>query len=179
MAKKIALAIAAALAALLVLVATRPGTFHVERSTTISAPPEVVFAQIDDFHEWRAWSPWEHIDPELARTYDGPQAGVGASYSWSSKNDKVGKGRMTILESKKPSVVRIELAFLEPFTATNTATFTITPAGQGTEVRWAMDGSNNFAAKAMLLVMDMDKLVGGDFEKGLASMKAAAEAKAR
>ncbi len=156
-----------------VYVATRPGAFRIERSTTIDASPAKVFALINDFHEWAKWSPWEKIDPSMAKTYEGSEAGKGAVYRWSGDN-KAGQGVMTILESAADSRIEIELAFLKPFQATNKAIFTLEPEGSGTKVSWAMEGNRAFAIKAFNVFMDMDKLVGNDFEKGLASMREAA-----
>ena len=166
--------IAAVVVVLGVVVATRPATFHVERSITIAAPPENAFAQVNDFRAWGAWSPWEKKDPQMQRTFDGAPSGTGATYAWVGNNE-VGEGRMTIERSEKPSLVAIKLEFFKPFAATNAATFTFTPASAGTKVTWAMDGRNNFVAKAVHLVMDMDKMVGGDFERGLAALKTVAE----
>ena len=166
--------LAAAIVVLVAVVATRPDTFHVERSITIAAPPERAFAQVNDFHAWGGWSPWEKKDPQMKRTYGGAPSGTGATYAWAGNND-VGEGRMTIERSVEPSLLVIELQFLKPFAATNTATFTFTPTPGGTKVTWAMDGRNNFVAKAVHLVMDMDTMVGGDFERGLAAMKTNAE----
>jgi Polyketide cyclase / dehydrase and lipid transport len=175
MARKILIGVAVFIALLLVVIQTRPSTFHIERSTTMAAPPESAFAQVNDFHAWQAWSPWEKLDPQMKKTFDGPPAGVGAKYAWSG-NDDVGEGRMTIVKSERPSTVGIKLEFLKPFESTSVTTFTFAPATQGSKVTWAMDGENNFVAKAMCLVMDMDKMIGPDFEKGLAAMKTAAEA---
>lgn len=171
---KVLIGIGVVIGVLLIVIATRPSTFHIERSTTISAPPEAAFAQVNDFHAWGAWSPWDKLDPGMKRTYEGPPSGVGAKYSWVG-NDKVGEGRMTIEKSDKPSVIGVKLEFLKPFATTNQTTFTFTPTGGGTKVVWAMDGNNNFMGKAFSLFMDMDKLVGADFERGLAAMKTAAE----
>jgi uncharacterized protein YndB with AHSA1/START domain len=157
------------------VVATRPSTFHLERSITIAAPPEKVYAQVEDFHAWRAWSPWEGLDPNLKRTYEGPNAGKDASYAWAG-NDKAGEGRMTIEKADKPKSLEVKLEFIKPFPATNTATFTFVPVAEGTKLTWAMDGKNGFLSKAFSLFVDMDKLVGGDFERGLASMKTVVEA---
>ena len=166
--------IAAVIVVLGVVVATRPATFHVERSITIAAPAESAFAQVNDFHAWGSWSPWEKKDPQMKRTFDGAPAGAGATYAWAGNNE-VGEGRMTIERSVEPSLVAIKLEFLKPFAATNAATFTFTPGPAGTKVTWAMDGRNNFVAKAVHLVMDMNKMVGGDFERGLAALKTVAE----
>jgi uncharacterized protein YndB with AHSA1/START domain len=174
MVKKILLALAAALVVFLAFVATRPPTFHVERSITLAAPPERAFAQVNDFHAWAAWSPWDKLDPQMKRTFEGAPAGVGASYSWVG-NKQVGEGRMTIEKSEPARLVSIKLEFIKPFEATNTATFAFAPDGAGTKVTWSMDGNNNFVGKLFSVFMDMDKMVGGDFERGLASMKTIAE----
>jgi hypothetical protein len=175
MVRKVLIGLGAVVVLFVIFVATRPATFHLERSITMAAPPEGAFAQVNDFHAWGAWSPWEKLDPQLKRAYSGAPSGTGSVYSWAG-NAEVGEGRMTIEESDEPSLIVITLEFLKPWTATNTATFTFAPAPEGTKVTWAMDGRNNFMAKAFCLVMDMDKMVGGDFERGLAAMKAAAEA---
>jgi Polyketide cyclase / dehydrase and lipid transport len=175
MARKILIGVAGLIVLLLIVIVTRPSTFHVERSITMAAPPENAFAQVNDFHAWPAWSPWEKLDPQMKRTHEGSPAGVGAKYSWVG-NDQVGEGRMTIEKSEKPSIVAIKLEFLKPFESTSTTTFTFAPTAQGCKVTWAMDGENNFMAKAASLFMDMDKMIGADFEKGLAAMKTAAEA---
>src|SRR5688572_24696154 len=174
MLKKILIGVAAAFLLLVIVIATRPAEFRIERSTAISAPPEVVFAQVNDFRAWPAWSPWEKLDPGMKRTHSGAPSGVGAMYAWSG-NDDVGEGRMTIEKSDPSSTIGIKLEFIKPFAATNQATFTFAPSGNSTKVTWAMDGKNGFAAKAASLFMDMDKLVGADFERGLASLKTIAE----
>lgn len=175
--KKIAIGAGGVLLVLCVVIAMQPPTFHLERSTTIAAPADAVFAQVNDFHNWSKWSPWEKLDPSMKRSYEGAPAGVGAKYAWVG-NKEVGEGRMTI-EHSDPSRIEIKLEFLKPFTATNQATFTFASTPEGTKTTWAMDGSNNFVSKAFHLVMDMDKMVGGDFERGLAGMKTAAEAAAK
>lgn len=172
--RKILLGLGALLLVFVLVVATRPGTFHLERSITVAAPPEKVYAQVEDFHAWRAWSPWEELDPNLKRTYEGPTAGQDASYAWAG-NDKAGEGRMTIVKADKPKTLEVKLEFIKPFPATNTATFTFVPVTEGTKITWAMDGKNGFLSKAFSLFVDMDKLVGGDFERGLAAMKTLAE----
>lgn len=158
-----------------IVVALRPSEFRVARTITIAAPPQATFTLVNDFHNWTAWSPWEKLDPALKRTYEGASAGTGAKYSWAG-NKQVGEGRMTVTESNASNLIRIKLEFLKPFAATNVAEFTFEPAGQQTVVTWAMTGKNNFFLKAFGLLMSMDKMVGGDFEKGLASMKSVAEA---
>jgi hypothetical protein len=174
MLKKILIGVIALIVLLVIVIATRPADFKIERSATVAAPPAVVFAQVNDFHAWPAWSPWEKLDPGMKRTHSGAPSGVGALYAWEG-NDDVGEGRMTIEKSVEPSIVGIKLEFIKPFAATNATTFTFTPDGPGTKVTWAMEGKNNFAAKAASLFMDMDQLVGGDFERGLAAMKAVSE----
>jgi hypothetical protein len=172
--RKILIGLAVMVVGLVLVVTSRPSTFHIERSITIGAPAESAFVRVNDFHAWAAWSPWEKMDPQMKRTFEGPPAGPGASYAWAG-NDKVGEGRMTMLESAKPSRVSIKLEFFKPWTATNAATFSFTPVHDGTKVIWAMDGHNNFGAKASSLFMNIDKLVGADFESGLVALKAEAE----
>jgi hypothetical protein len=158
-----------------VVVATRPADFRVTRSATISAPAEVVFAQVNDLHKWEAWSPWEKIDPALKRTFEGPAAGTGAIYRWVG-NRKAGEGGMTITESRPGKLVRFKLEFLRPFKATNTAEFAFRQQGGQSVVTWGLFGKNNFMSKAVGLFMNMDKMVGGQLEQGLAQMKSVAEA---
>lgn len=158
----------------LLFVMTRPAAFRVERSASVTAPPAAVYAQIADFHNWPAWSPWEHLDPAMTRSLSGAASGTGAVYEWNG-NGKVGQGRMTITDAQPDQKVAIKLEFLKPFQATNATTFELSPSGDGTKVTWAMEGRNNFVAKAMCIFMPMDKMVGGDFEKGLASLKQVAE----
>jgi uncharacterized protein YndB with AHSA1/START domain len=166
--------IAAVIVVLVILIALRPAEFSLSRSTTIAAPPQAVFAQVNDFHRWDAWSPWAKLDPGMTKTYEGAPAGVGAVYTWSG-NNTVGEGRMTITDSRPGELVRIRLEFKRPMTATNVTDFTFTPAGDRTIVVWSMSGRNGFMAKAFGFFVNMDKLVGGDFEKGLASLKAICE----
>jgi hypothetical protein len=176
--KKIGLVLVVFVAVALTVVATRPDTFHVERGAALSAPAVVAFDQINDFHNWGGWSPWEKLDPNMKKTYEGPAAGAGAIYSWTG-NDKVGEGRMTITESKPGEKIAIKLEFFKPFAQTSTTVFTFAPQGGGTQVTWAMDGNNNFVAKAMSMFMNMDKMIGGDFERGLAQLKVQSEAEAQ
>jgi hypothetical protein len=140
----------------------------------MAAPPQNAFALVNDFHAWAAWSPWEKMDPDMKKTFGGAPSGAGATYAWTG-NKQVGEGKMTIEKTSPPSLVGIKLEFFKPFAATNQATFTFTPSGEGTKVTWAMDGENNFVGKAFSMFMDMDKMVGADFEKGLAAMKTLAE----
>jgi hypothetical protein len=157
-----------------VVVAMQPAHYHVERSATMNAPALAVFNQVNDFHKWDAWSPWAKIDPNMKTNYEGAPAGNGAVYSWVGNSD-VGEGRMTITDSKPGELIKIKLEFIKPFAATNATVFNFKPQGNQTAVTWTMDGDNNFVGKAMCLFMSMDKMVGGDFEKGLAQMKTVAE----
>lgn len=175
MLRKILIALAAIVLAFVVVAALQPSDFRVVRSATISAPASAVFAQVNDFHNSEAWSPWEKLDPAMKQTYDGSPAGTGAIYTWAG-NNQVGEGRMTLTESRPTELIRIKLEFLKPFKATNTAKFTFKPVGDQTVVTWTMTGENNFIAKAVSLIMNMEKMVGGQFEKGLASMKTVVEA---
>ena len=159
---------------LIVIIAGRPSEFTVSRSARIAALPEKVFPHVNDLHKWEAWSPWAKMDPACKNSHDGASAGVGAAMSWSG-NRKVGAGRMTIVESKANDLVRIKLEFLKPFKATNTAEFTFKPEANQTLVTWSMSGKNNLFFKAFGLIMDCDKMVGRDFEKGLAQMKSVVE----
>jgi len=161
--------------AILVAAALQPDSFRIQRSTLVNAPAEKVFALIDDFHAWGSWSPWEKLDPGLRRTHSGAPRGQGAVYAWEG-NPKVGSGRMEILESTPPSRLIIKLDFLKPFEAHNQAEFALASEGGATRVTWAMTGPQAFPMKAMGLFMNMDRMVGGDFEKGLASIKQIAEA---
>jgi uncharacterized protein YndB with AHSA1/START domain len=172
--KKIMMVSVVAIAAVLIFAATRPDTFKVERSTGIKAPPDKVFALINDFPSWQSWSPWEGLDPDMKRTMSATTAGKGAVYEWDGNNE-VGKGRMEIVESTPPSKVGIELAFFRPFEAHNRAEFTLVPEGDGTKVTWTMSGPMPYVSKLMTLVFDMDKMIGKDFEAGLAKMKSVAE----
>jgi len=164
MLKKIFIGIGVIIIVFLIVVATRPAEFRVTRSASISAPPAVVFAQVNDLHKWDAWSPWAKLDPAMKQTHEGAPAGPGAVYSWAGNSD-VGEGRMTITESRPDELVRIKLEFLKPFAAVSTTEFMFKPEGNQTAVTWSMTGTNNFMAKAMCLFMNMDKMVGGDFEK--------------
>ena len=175
---KILIAVAVVLTVLVVVIATRPTEFRVQRSATISAPAPVVFAQVNDFHKWEAWSPYVKRDPAMKKTFEGAPAGVGAIYTWSGNNE-VGEGRTTIIESRPGELIRIKLEFVRPFASTSAAEFVFKPEGERTVVTWALDGRNGFPAKAMGLVMNMDRMIGDDFEKGLAQIKAIAEATPR
>lgn len=174
MLKWIALVMALAVAVVLVLAANRPGTFRVERTARIQAPPEKVQGYIEDFHLWAQWSPFEKLDPQMQRSFSGTEKGRGAVYAWEG-NGKAGAGRMEILEIDPGSRVTIALDFRKPFKASNTAEFTLAPRDGGTEVTWAMFGPVPFVAKIMHLFFDVDRMVGKDFEAGLANLKALAE----
>jgi uncharacterized protein YndB with AHSA1/START domain len=175
---KILIALAAIVVVLVVVVATRPSEYRVARTTTVAAPPAVVFAHVNDFHKWEAWNPWGKIDPAMKHAYEGAPAGVGAMYTWAGNNE-VGEGRMTVTESRPSELIRVRLEFLKPFKATSTAEFTFKPEGDRTAVTWSMTGDVNFVAKAIHLFVSMEKMIGGQFEKGLAQMKAVAEAAPR
>lgn len=168
-------AIAGIVAVLAIVVALQPSEFHVERTATIAAPVPVVFAQINDFHNWHQWSPFAKLDPAMTVTYEGAPAGVGAIYRWAG-NDQAGEGSATIVESRPDELVRMRLDFLKPHAATSTADFILEPEGDGTAVTWSLDGHNSFMFKAVHLVMDMDEMVGGMFEQGLANLDAQARA---
>jgi hypothetical protein len=177
MLKKVLIGIGALVAALLIVVATRPNTYHVERSAKIEAPADVVFAEVSDFRTFREWSPWAKLDPAMQTTLSTPSSGVGATYAWQG-NKKVGKGKMTLTESQAPTRIKERLEFLEPFASTADTTIQIKPeGGTASTVTWSMDGKANFVAKGMGLFMNMDKMVGKDFEEGLSNLKRVAEAK--
>jgi ribosome-associated toxin RatA of RatAB toxin-antitoxin module len=174
MLKIILIALPLVIAVLGTIVALQSSEFRVVRSAILSAPAQALFALVNDFHRWEAWSPWEKLDPALERSYDGSPAGVGAVYSWVG-NNQVGEGRMTILESNPNDLVRIKLEFLKPFAATHTAEFTFKPEGDRTRVTWNMFGEKNFLSKAIGLFMNMDKMIGDNFEQGLAQLESAAK----
>ena len=157
------------------VVVMQPSEFYVARSILISAAPATIFAQVNDFHKWETWNPWGKVDPAVKQTYDGAPAGTGAIYTWAG-NREVGEGRMTLTESHPSELIGIKLEFFKPFAATNVAKFTFKPEGQQTLVTWTMKGNKNFMAKAIHLFINMDKMIGGQFEKGLASMKSIVEA---
>jgi hypothetical protein len=175
MLKKILIGLVAVVAVFAIVVALQPSEYRVTRSTTVSAQAPDVFAQVNDFHNWDAWSPWAKLDPVAKATFEGPPAGQGAVFAWSG-NDKIGEGRMTLTESRPAELVRIKIDFVKPFAGTSTSEFTFKPAGNQTAVTWIMSGQNNFIARAMCLFVSMDKMLGGEFEKGLAQMKSVAEA---
>jgi carbon monoxide dehydrogenase subunit G len=158
----------------LVIVALQPAEFRISRSASIAAPPAALFGQVNNLKKWAAWSPWMDIDPNAKYTYEGPATGNGAAMAWAG-NQKVGSGRMTITESQPNDLIRFRLDFFKPMAGTNTAEFNFKPEGDRTVVTWTMLGKNNFIAKAFCLFMSMEKMVGGQFEKGLATLKSIAE----
>ena len=174
MLKIIGLIVALVIAGVLILAATRPDTFRVQRATTIQAPPQKVFEFINDFDRWSVWSPWEKKDPAMKRTFGAATSGKGATYAWEGNKD-VGQGSMEIAESAPPSRVAIKLDFVKPFEAHNMVEFTLEPKGEATAVTWSMQGHTPYFAKIIHLFFDMDSMVGKDFEAGLASLKSAAE----
>ncbi|AGI23098.1 hypothetical protein H681_06090 [Pseudomonas sp. ATCC 13867] len=172
--KWIAVVVVLAVLVVLVLAASRPDSFRVERTVRIQAPPEKVYAYIEDFHLWPQWSPFEKLDPDMQRSFSGAAKGQGAVYAWAG-NGKAGAGRMEIIESTRASRVTIALDFLKPFKASNTAEFTLLPRDGATEVTWAMFGPTPFVAKIIHLFFSMDGMVGQDFETGLATLKRLSE----
>ena len=171
--KNIAYVIVAAIAVLLLYAATRPDTFRVERSARIKAPPEKIFTLINDLHQFNTWNPWLKKDPGSKVTYEGPQSGNGAAYGWESK--ELGIGSMQIVDNAAPAKVAMKLDFVKPFEAHNQVEFTLKPDGDTTEVNWAMHGPAPFFSKLMGVFFSMDRMVGGQFEQGLAKLKAVAE----
>lgn len=174
MLKKIALAVLAIIVIILGMAAMKPDTFSVKRVVSIKAPPEKIAPLLTDFHQWASWSPWEHLDPAMKRTFSGAPSGKGAIYEWEGNKD-VGKGRMEILDASTPAKTVIKLDFLQPFESHNTTEFTLVPQGDMTQVSWDMSGPMPFISKIMSVFASMDSMIGKDFEKGLANMKAAAE----
>ena len=159
-----------------VMLVGRPDEFKVVRTATMAAAPATVFDEVNDFHKWEAWSPWAKLDPACKNSFSGAAFGQGAGFAWDG-NNKVGAGRMTIIESQSPELIRINLEFLRPFKSVNTTEFTFASQGGQTLVTWTMTGKNNFMSKVFGLIVDCDRMVGKDFEKGLASLKAIAEAR--
>jgi hypothetical protein len=170
---KIILVVVLVVAVLVVFIATRPATFRISRSRTMAASSQDVYPFVNDLHKWTEWSPWEKLDPALKREYSGPPAGIGTAYAWTSDDKKVGAGRMTITDTRPAHAVTIRLEFIRPFTGTNNVQFDFVPSAPGTNVTWTMTGKKNFMMKAFCLFLDMDKMVGPDFERGLANLDAA------
>lgn len=174
MLKRVLLSIAVLLAVFAIFVATRPDTYRVVRKATISAPPAAVFEQVKDFHRWQAWSPWAHLDPAMQVTYAGTAGEVGSVYAWTG-NDKVGAGRMTLVAAQPPARLDIRLEFLRPLASTSETSFAFAPVSGGTEATWDMVGHHNFLGKMASVFLNLDSMIGGDFERGLSQLKAVAE----
>lgn len=174
MLKKLFLGLIALLVVLAVVVAMQPDDYRISRSTAVAATPDQVFAQVNDFHNWDAWSPWAKLDPNAKAMFEGPRAGEGAVFAWSGNNE-VGEGRMTLTQSRPNELIRIKLDFIKPMEGTSDVEFTFKPQNTDTVVTWTMSGRNNFIGKAICLIMNQDKMIGGYFEKGLASLKSVAE----
>jgi uncharacterized protein YndB with AHSA1/START domain len=174
MLKKIAIVVAVIIAGVLILAATKPDTFRVERSASIKAPPEKIFAILNDFQKWGSWSPWEKKDPTMKRTFGATTSGKGAQYAWEGNKD-VGKGSMEITESSPSSRLTIKLDFIEPFEGHNIVDFTLAPKSDSTSVNWTIHGPMPFISKVISVFCSMDSMIGKDFEAGLANLKAAAE----
>jgi uncharacterized protein YndB with AHSA1/START domain len=166
----IAIILAIAIAIVLLIALTKPNTFAVQRAISIKAPAEKIFALINDFHQWGTWSPYENKDPAMKRTYSGANSGKGAVYAWDG-NKNVGSGRMEILDTSVPSKIVIKLDFFKPFEGHNTAEFTMLPQGDATNLTWVMRGPAPFMSKVMQVFMNIDKMIGKDFEVGLANLK--------
>nr|AUN36745.1 hypothetical protein [uncultured bacterium] len=174
MIKKIFAGIGIAVVLILIYAAFKPGEFRVQRTLSIQAPPEKIFPLINDYGNWPSWSPYEKVDPNMKRTRSGPPSGQGAVYEWSG-NRQAGAGRMEITQSVPPSSVTLKLDFTKPMEGHNIVNFTLQPKGNSTDVTWAMSGPMPYPAKVMTVFMNMDKMVGNEFETGLANMKAVAE----
>jgi hypothetical protein len=172
--KKVALGLGAVVVVLIAVIAMRPSSFTIERSLAIEVPADIVYGHIQSLRAMDAWSPWARMDPQMEIAYEGPEAGVGARSAW--EGPQMGKGRLTITAVKPDQEVEVRLEMLEPMEATNRVLFTLASTGGATNVTWRMDGTNGFVGKALALFMDMDEMVGGPFEQGLASLKTAAEA---
>lgn len=158
---------------LLAFAASKPSGFHYERSAQVDSPPEAVFPIINDLHNWDRWSPWEKRDPKMKKTHSGAESGPGAVYEWEG-NGQVGAGRMTVMKVDPPRLVNMKLEFFKPFVGTNDVNFHVVPSGTGSKVTWAMDGKSAFPVKVMSIFMDMDKMIGRDFEEGLSNLNAVA-----
>jgi hypothetical protein len=174
----IAIAVGAVIAVVLIVVlllaASKPDTFIIQRTATVKAAPGKVFPSINDFHNWAAWSPYEKLDLSMKKTFSGAASGKGAIYEWEG-NSKAGKGRMEIVDSSVPNKITIKLDFLKPFEGHNTSEFTMSPRGDSTEITWSMHGPTPFMMKVMHVFVNMDKMLGKDFETGLANLKAVTE----
>lgn len=173
--KKILIALAVILVVFLVAVAMQPNDYRVTRTATMAAPVGAVFAQVNNLRKWEAWSPWAKLDPAAKNSFAGPAEGTGAVFSWAG-NNQVGEGRMTITESRANEFIRFHLEFIKPMAGTSTAEWSFKAGGNQTSVTWTMFGKNDFIGKAFCLFMSMDKMIGGQFDQGLASIKSIVEA---
>ena len=174
MLKVFLIALALGLGGFLIYVQRQPAQFNITRSVLIAAPPAKPYALVNDFRNWKKWSPWEKMDPNIQSRYEGPDSGAGSSYAWVG-NSKVGQGKMTITESRQDESIQIRLDFVKPMPATNLSAFSFRPEAGGTRVNWSMNGTNNFLQRAICTFMNMDKVVGGQFDKGLADLKMLSE----
>jgi carbon monoxide dehydrogenase subunit G len=174
MLKKILIGIAAITIALLLVVALRPAEVRVERTAAIAAPAQDVFARVNDFHQWQAWSPWAKLDPGAKETFEGARAGTGAVFAWSGS--EVGEGRMTLTESRPSELIRIRTDYVRPAAGASTTEFTFRPQGSQTVVTWVMHGHHDFTARALGLFVNFDKSLGSELEAGLANLKSVTEA---
>lgn len=175
MLKKILLVLVLVIGGILAFAATRPDAYEVKRTAMIKASPSTIFTQINTLKKWEAWSPWAKIDPQMATSYSGPDSGKGAIYAWEGNND-VGKGSMEIITSTPSSTIEFTLIFVAPWESTSIVTFQLEPNGDGTQITWSTKGDNNFMGKLFGIFVDMDEMLGKDFETGLASLKSIAEA---
>ena len=166
----IGLACIGLIALFLIFVATRPSDFAITRSAVFSATPDQVFALVNDFHAWENWSPWAKLDPKCKNAFEGATSGVGAKFAWDGNNE-VGSGQMEITESRPHELIKLDLVFSRPMHATNVTVFTFQPEGSGTRINWTMSGKYGFVGKLFSVIMDCDKMVGGQFEKGLDNMR--------
>ncbi len=178
MMQKVLVGLIATIGSFVALILLQPSDYQVTRTTTVAAPAQEVFAQIDDFHRWQAWSPWAERDPKVKTSFQGPSSGKGAVFAWSGNNE-VGEGRMTLMESQPGALVKIRTDFVKPFVGTSYSDFTLKPDGDGTSLTWSMSGQNDFIGKAICLFVSMDKVLGGEMAKGLAGIKRIAEAAAQ
>jgi hypothetical protein len=176
--KKILTILVFAILTFVIIVAIQPAEFQITRTAIIRAAPSAIFPHINNLHNWEAWSPWAKLDPKAKNTFEGPDEGVGAKLSWDGNNE-VGKGTMTIMESVPDNLIRIKLDFMKPFEATSTSEFRFNREDEQTVVTWTMSGKNNFIGKAIGLVMNCDKMVGTQFEQGLANLKSESEGKSK
>jgi len=170
-------ALVAVIVVLLVIASHRPDDFRIERSARIEASPSDVFAEINDFRNWKEWSPWEKLDPNMVTTYDGPESGVGAKTAWTG-NSKAGQGAMEILETDMPNRVKIKIDFIKPIQAQHVSEFHMKPEGSATLISWQMHGKNNLISKVFGIFMNMDAMIGKDFEEGFENLKTVLKNKA-